>query len=120
MIVGDAARLANPLTGAGIGNALESGALAGQTAVEALKAGKRNRESLERYKHRLMRSIGNTTKKFYRIKEPFVRFSDDDIINMIRVVSQIDPGRVTVAGILEAAFKENKAVLALIRKAFFS
>ena len=120
MIVGDAARLANPLTGAGIGNALESGALAGQTAVEALKKGTRSRESLEPYKHRLMRSIGHTTKKFYRIKEPFVKFADEDIINMIRLVSQIDPGRVTVAGILEAAFKENKAVLALIRKAFFS
>ncbi|HPE29229.1 MAG TPA: NAD(P)/FAD-dependent oxidoreductase [Candidatus Mcinerneyibacteriales bacterium] len=120
MIVGDAARLANPLTGAGIGNALESGALAGQTAVEALKKGTRSRESLEPYKHRLMRSIGHTTKKFYRIKEPFVKFADEDIINMIRLVSQIDPSRVTVAGILEAAFKENKAVLALIRKAFFS
>ena len=120
MIVGDAARLANPLTGAGIGNALESGALAGQTAVEALKKGTRSRESLEPYKHKLMRSIGHTTKKFYRIKEPFVKFADEDIINMIRLVSQIDPGRVTVAGILEAAFKENKAVLALIRKAFFS
>ena len=120
MIAGDAARLANPLTGAGIGNALESGALAGETAVEALKAGSRSREALEPYKQKLMRSIGNTTKKFYRIKEPFVKFSDDDIINMIRIVSQIDPNRVTVAGILEAAFKENKAVLALIRKAFFS
>ena len=120
LIVGDAARLANPLTGAGIGNALESGALAGKTAVEALKAGKRSRESLEPYKQRLMRSIGNTSKKFYRIKEPFVRFADEDIINMIRIVSQIDPKHVTVAGILEAAFKENKAVLALIRKAFFT
>jgi len=120
MIAGDAARLANPLTGAGIGNALESGALAGETAVQALKAGKRDRDSLEPYKQKLMRSIGNTSKKFYRIKEPFVKFTDEDINNMIRIVSKIDPSRVTVAGILEAAFKENKAVLALIRKAFFS
>jgi len=120
MIVGDAARLANPLTGAGIGNALESGTLAGQTAVRALAAGKRNKEFLEDYQHDLMKSVGHVSKKFYRIKEPFVKFSDTDINRMIQVASQIDPSRMTVAGLLEAAFKENKAVLSLIRKAFFS
>ena len=70
------------------------------------------------YQDAVMKSIGNTTRKFYRIKEHFVEFSDRDIDNMIRLASQIDPANITVGKILELAFKENKAVLSLIRKAF--
>lgn len=118
LIAGDAAHLANPLTGAGIGNALESGAAAGKTAAECLKNEDVSEEALSAYQDAVMKSIGNTTRKFYRIKEHFVEFSDRDIDNMIRLASQIDPANITVGKILELAFKENKAVLSLIRKAF--
>ncbi len=118
LIAGDAARLANPLTGAGIGNALESGALAGETAAQGLEAEDLSEDFLSRYCHKVMKSVGDTSKKFYKIKEHFVKFSDKDINNMIRLAKKTDPADLTVGGILELAFKENKAILSMVRKAF--
>lgn len=47
LLVGDAAGLADPWSGAGIGAALESGAIAGEVLVEALEAG--TSAALQRY-----------------------------------------------------------------------
>jgi menaquinone-9 beta-reductase len=55
---GDAARLVDPLTGEGIWHALESGRLAGQSALAALSGGGVDRRALQRYALRLALRVG--------------------------------------------------------------
>jgi len=49
MLVGDAARMIDPLTGGGIANACLSGRLAGEVAAQALQAGDVSEAFLQRY-----------------------------------------------------------------------
>ena len=118
MIVGDAAHLANPLTGAGIGNALESGAIAGEVAAVALKKGDWSEKTLLLYKKRVMDSIGNTTKRFHHIKDAFIKFSDKDIENMISLAAKVDPKKSNLRTLLELGFRENKKIIGLLKKLF--
>jgi digeranylgeranylglycerophospholipid reductase len=57
-ILGDAACLANPIHGGGIGPSMLSGYLAGETIVEALEKGDVSQKSLWRYNPRYMEMYG--------------------------------------------------------------
>lgn len=119
MIVGDSARLTNPLTGAGIGNALESGFLAGKRAVEALDNSDISEKFLKEYQKNIMNGIGKTSKYFYKIKEAFVKFDDKEIDNMIKMLSEIKPDDLNLGKLLKIAFKNNKEIISLLKKMFF-
>jgi digeranylgeranylglycerophospholipid reductase len=56
MVVGDAAGLANPMTGGGIAFALVSGEIAGRVAAEAIRAGRVSRAMLLRYPRQFRRT----------------------------------------------------------------
>ncbi len=79
MLVGDAARQANPVSGGGIVSGMIAGKLAGQTAAEAVSKGNFSERFLKRYEKRWYQEEGNNHKTFYRIKEAIYRLSDDDL-----------------------------------------
>jgi len=116
MITGDAARLANSLTGAGIGNALVSGAFAGETAVAALKKGDCSSAALRKYQTAVMDTIGTATERFYTVKEAYVRFTDGDFNTLVSVLGDIEPGNISPKKILEIAFRENIKILSIVKK----
>ncbi len=78
LLVGDAARLADPISGAGIVNALHSGYLAAQVAVEALKKGDFSRKSLSRYDERLKKEITNELQFRKRIRDIYLKMNKND------------------------------------------
>jgi digeranylgeranylglycerophospholipid reductase len=71
MLVGDAARQVDPLTGGGIINAMTAGRLAAQTAAEAIAAGDTSASFLSRYEERWHRSVGRRLQRNYRLREKF-------------------------------------------------
>ena len=71
MVVGDAARQVDPLTGGGIINATTAGKLAGQVAVEAIEAGDTTASFLVRYEERWNQSIGRMLRRNYRLRMKF-------------------------------------------------
>ena len=71
MLVGDAARQVDPLTGGGIINAMVAGKLAAQVAVEAVAAGDASAEFLARYEQRWHRTMGRKMQRNYRLRERF-------------------------------------------------
>ncbi len=120
LIAGDAARLSNPLTGAGIGNALESGALAASTAVRALKKGDVRKNELREYQDEVMKSVGTSTARFYSLKEGYVKFTDENFNTLVRIIRAIAPGKVTPKVILETAFRENLGLLKILKSVLLS
>ena len=71
MVVGDAARQVDPLTGGGIANAMAAGQLAAQVAVEAVEARDPSAAFLARYEERWQRSLGRKMLRNYRLRQRF-------------------------------------------------
>ena len=71
MLVGDAARQVDPLTGGGITNAMAAGRLAAQTAAEAIGAGDTSAGRLARYAEAWHRERGRKMERNYRLRERF-------------------------------------------------
>ena len=70
MIVGDAARVSDPITGGGIYNAMHTGRLAAGVASEAVSAGDCSEKALMPYDHAWRHSkFGKNLERNYRIKE---------------------------------------------------
>ena len=71
MVVGDAARQVDPLTGGGIINAMTAGKLAGHVAVEAIEAGDTTAKFLSKYEDRWNQSTGRMLRRNYRLRMKF-------------------------------------------------
>lgn len=71
MLVGDAARQVDPLTGGGIANAMAAGQMAAEVAVEAIAAGDLSAAYLNRYQERWQRTRGRKMERNYRLRQRF-------------------------------------------------
>jgi digeranylgeranylglycerophospholipid reductase len=71
MLVGDAARQVDPLTGGGIANAMMAGRLAAEVAAQAIAAGDTSAQALALYEERWMAIRGRKMARNYRLKERF-------------------------------------------------
>jgi digeranylgeranylglycerophospholipid reductase len=71
MLVGDAARQVDPLTGGGITNAMHAGRLAARVTVEALEVNDSSAAFLSRYEEAWRRTIGRKMERNYRLRERF-------------------------------------------------
>ncbi|MBL7183069.1 MAG: geranylgeranyl reductase family protein [Anaerolineae bacterium] len=71
MLVGDAARQVDPLTGGGIANAMLAGRLAAEVAAQAIAAGDASADALAPYEKRWVAGRGRKMARNYRLKERF-------------------------------------------------
>jgi digeranylgeranylglycerophospholipid reductase len=71
MLVGDAARQVDPLTGGGIANAMTAGRLAAQVAAGALEADDTSARRLAAYQEQVEQAMGRRLMRNYRLRERF-------------------------------------------------
>ena len=71
MLVGDAARQVDPLTGGGIANAMTAGKMAAEAAVAAIEAGDTSHHVLAQYPEQWHNFEGRKLRRNYRIREKF-------------------------------------------------
>ena len=91
MIVGDAARVVEPLTGGGIYNAMFTGRLAGEVAAECISDGDCSKTALTSYDERWRSSpVGKSLKRNYALKEYFITLSDEKLNRLVRSASKIN------------------------------
>jgi digeranylgeranylglycerophospholipid reductase len=80
LIVGDAARQVDPLTGGGIINAMTAGELAGKVAADACARGDTSAAGLSAYAALCHSAMGRRLERNYRLKEKYgkaARVGDD-------------------------------------------
>ena len=89
MVVGDAARQVDPLTGGGITNAMTAGKLAAEAAVEAISAGDTSVAFLCRYEEKWNQSIGRKNQRNYRLRTRFsaAQRTDDRFIRAFAIAA---------------------------------
>ncbi|GAB7015726.1 NAD(P)/FAD-dependent oxidoreductase [Methanogenium cariaci] len=91
IIVGDAARLSDPITGGGIINAMYTGKLAGEVAAESIAAGDCSKKALMRYDTEWRCSkMGKGLKRNYQVKEIFIKLKDEKLNSIVKSVNKLD------------------------------
>ena len=111
MLVGDAARLIDPLTGGGIVNACISGKLAGETAAESVKRGDNGRRFLRKYERAWQDRMYKKHLRNWKAKQKFDALDDDAFNGIIRTLSEARPHANTLS-MLYALVKKHPALVA--------
>jgi digeranylgeranylglycerophospholipid reductase len=112
MLVGDAARQANPLTGGGIVNAMLAGKIAGRVAAEAVQAGDPSKKRLSEYAKEWHKLEGRNNELFYKIRIIVERMKDEDLNTVARVFGEIPPEKRTHIQLFKTLlFKHPKMLL---------
>jgi len=82
ILVGDAARHADPITGGGLTTSLEGGRIAGEVIGQAINHQQFDKESLMEYETRWKEAFGQKLLRNYLVKEIMLDF-DDKTLNML-------------------------------------
>ena len=94
MLVGDAARVVDSFTGAGIVNGMLSGKIAGQTAARYLQSG-RQLEILKDYPRDFLKLKGRELSVYLKARKVFRKLKRADLISAIEFLGSYFPDRYT-------------------------
>ncbi|MCI0496857.1 MAG: NAD(P)/FAD-dependent oxidoreductase [Thermoplasmata archaeon] len=101
MLVGDAARMIDALTGGGVVHAIRSGQIAGAIAGEHLQGG----QPMDRYERAWRREIEDLLVRNYVAKEKAVNLSDETFDRIIGALCELEVSHITTGEILAAVAK---------------
>ncbi|BAI60576.1 geranylgeranyl reductase [Methanocella paludicola SANAE] len=82
VLVGDAGRVSDPITGGGIYNGMVSGRIAGNVLADAIKANDLSVKKLQRYDREVREALGKQLDRNYKAKE-FVVKAEDSLMNSV-------------------------------------
>jgi len=112
LVVGDAARVVDPLTGGGIGNAMFTGRLAAQVASECISAGNCSKEALMPYDAGWRASrMGKFLERNYKVKEYFVTLDDAKLNTLADSIANISLKEFSVSALIKELIKRNPKML---------
>ncbi len=118
MLVGDAARQSDPITGGGIINAMDAGKIAGTVAADAISKGDCSTKVLQDYEELWRTTIGREINYSLVVKETFVKFTDEDLDSLAYSLKDVNFDSMRLRELLYALFKANKKLLWELRSLF--
>ena len=111
LLAGDAARLIDPLTGAGIQNGLLSGRLAGETAARAVQEGDASAAALMAYDRAWRSRMEEELARHYLVKEGLQKLDDAAIDRVFHAIVEADLRPLTVPSVLDVLRARTPEVL---------
>ncbi len=102
MLVGDAARQIDPITGGGIANGCRAGRIAGEVIAEAIQTGDWSLDQLMKYEKGWRAKMENTLWRNWLAKEKLARLNDETLDKLMDVLSEAKVTKLSVHAILEA------------------
>jgi len=90
ILIGDAAGMLVPMTGAGIHSGIESGKMAAKVAVEAVLEDNVSEKKLNEFRVEFDKYWGKRIKESGRVLEMLDKFNDEDINTLAEVVTNDD------------------------------
>lgn len=118
MLVGDAARQSDPITGGGIINSMDAGKIAGEVAAKAISAGDVSINALNDYEKRWRATIGREIDNSLMVKNTFLKFTDEDLNSLAYSLKDVNFTSMSLMDLLYALFKANKKLLWDLRYLF--
>ena len=111
MLVGDAARQSDPLTGGGIINGMKAGVIAGEVAAEQVSQGDVSKKALKVYEDQWRVTVGKHISRNFDIKEFFVELTDDDLKRLMHSLEGEDVSQLELKGLVKVLIKQNPKFL---------
>jgi digeranylgeranylglycerophospholipid reductase len=102
MLVGDAARMIDPLTGGGIANGCIAGKICGEVAAEAVAAGDPSKEFFQKYERGWRARLEEKLYRNWLAKEKLVTLSDETFDKIVDALAGIRLQKLNVHNILRA------------------
>ncbi len=102
MLVGDASRIVDPITGGGIANGMKQAKIAGEVAAEAIEKNDTSEEFLQRYEKRWRERLEDKLWRNYMAKEKAVELDDDQFDMIIDALSEEKIEEMSTEAILNA------------------
>ncbi|WMW22323.1 NAD(P)/FAD-dependent oxidoreductase [Methanolobus mangrovi] len=118
MLIGDAARQSDPITGGGIINAMEAGKIAGEVAYNAISKGDVSTRALKEYEDKWRTTIGYDIDNSLIVKNTFTSFTDKEINSLAHSLEGVNFSSMSLLDLLYALFKANKKLLWDLRGLF--
>ncbi len=119
LLIGDAGRLVDSLSGAGISNALLSGKIAGEVASRFIKEGGSSFSTLKRYEERLLKEKGSELRFYSYSRAIFLKLTDEDMDAAVCFLKDYFEGRVVTGiepiALIKAILKSNLRLLRLLK-----
>lgn len=116
MLVGDAARQVNPLTGGGIGSGMIGGRVAGRIAGEAIR--KNNLKLIDTYRKVWMKERGKSHLIFDRLKEGIFNLTDEEFNDIIKKLLKIPPHKRTLGKFFTTALAKKPKLIIDVAKVY--
>ncbi|MFO7448344.1 MAG: NAD(P)/FAD-dependent oxidoreductase [Ignavibacteriaceae bacterium] len=116
MLVGDAARQVNPLSGGGISSGMVGGSIAGRLAGESIKMN--NPDHIFKYEEEWYDRIGKKHEIYERIKNGIYNFSDEKFNNIARSFSSVPYNKRTLGRLFTTALLNQPSLLIDVAKVF--
>lgn len=118
MLIGDAARQSDPITGGGLINAMEAGKMAAEVAFDAISANDVSTVMLDNYEKRWRQKIGMEIDNSLIVKNLFIKFSDEELNSLAQSLQGVNFSSMSLVDLLYALFKANKKLLWELRVLF--
>jgi digeranylgeranylglycerophospholipid reductase len=119
MLVGDAARQSDPITGGGILNAMDAGKMAGEAAYLAISSGDVSLRKLEEvYEKRWRATLGHGIDMSLIVKNCFINLTDENLNSLAHSLKDVKFESMNLLDLLQALFKANKKLLWDLRVLF--
>ncbi|HVP36785.1 MAG TPA: NAD(P)/FAD-dependent oxidoreductase [Terriglobales bacterium] len=119
LLTGDAARVVDSLSGAGIANALLSGKIAGQVASEYLSNGADSLDFLKKYEQEFLKIKGRELRFYSFCRKVYLKMRDEDFEEVIQFLKEYledkDLTSLTPIQALKEVLRSNPKLLLLLR-----
>ena len=107
LVVGDAARQVNALTGGGIDSAMRAGNIAGEVAAKAVAEDDTSEKRLSEYEKRWRELMGKRLERYLKAKNVLVSLTDDDLDRLAKALREVKFDRISLTGMLKVLIKAH-------------
>lgn len=111
LLVGDAARQSDPITGGGIHNSLHCAKIAGNVIAEAISKNDYSTKILNKYEKEWRSAIGKGIDKNYRVKELFIKMTDEQLNSLAYSLKGVKFNDMGTMSLIKQLVKNNPKML---------
>ncbi|OGS45720.1 MAG: geranylgeranyl reductase [Euryarchaeota archaeon RBG_16_67_27] len=111
-LVGDAARMIDPITGGGIGNGMTAGMMLGQTLGRCLEKDDFSEAALQEYEKGWRAKLENGLYRNWLAKNKLVTLSDQEFDDIVKTLADVGVTKLSVRAILKVLKDTNPELVA--------
>lgn len=115
LLVGDAARQVNPMTGGGIANSCIAGKIAGEVAAEAVEARDFSEGFLKKYEKGWRKRLENSLYTNWVAREKLVSMSNETINKIVRSLAEVKIERLSTLEIIKVLSEKHPELIEELR-----